>query len=289
MPKISLVVPTYNRPALLSRAISSVLRQSEADFEVVVVNDAGNKEAGDVVSGFRDARVEYVERSVNGGLAAARNTGIKAAKGQYVTLLDDDDELLPEFLGKMSRALTKANHPIGFAWCSIQVVKDTPEGEHPVRTKTWNPDTNDAEVAIGIGAGYGLTIHRNCFDEIGMFDESFRVLEDTEFLFRLATRFPFFVLPEVLVKIHEHGNSRLSKASPEKARALEIIMERNAKYLSQHKRLAAYYARKVGLIYYSLGNREQGRKFMRDSLYRNTMDLNSWRALVLHEVLRGGK
>src|SRR5258708_1168754 len=93
-PLFSVIVPTMGRPEALERAIASILVQTIDDFEIVVVNDGG----AELHERSKDPRIRVVQRGGSSGPAAARNRGIDAAVGRYVTFLDDDDRLLPERL-----------------------------------------------------------------------------------------------------------------------------------------------------------------------------------------------
>jgi glycosyltransferase involved in cell wall biosynthesis len=95
---VSVVLTTYNRSKLLSRAIDSVLAGNYANFELIVVDDASTDDTRQVVSQVRDSRVSYVRMPQNGGVLRARNRGFDMTSGDYVTMLDDDDELLPDAL-----------------------------------------------------------------------------------------------------------------------------------------------------------------------------------------------
>lgn len=90
-PVVSVIVPTYNRPQLLARALQSVLRQSYTDFEIIVVDDGSVASVSGVVAGCEDPRIRLIRHERNRGLPATRNTGIRAARGQYIAFLDDDD------------------------------------------------------------------------------------------------------------------------------------------------------------------------------------------------------
>ncbi len=103
MPQFSVIIPTYNREQLLTEAIRSVLDQTIEDFEIVVVNDGGN-----VPIVPDDPRIRVLTRA-NGGPASARNDGIRAAQGQYVTFLDDDDLYTPARLALGLKGMKGAN------------------------------------------------------------------------------------------------------------------------------------------------------------------------------------
>ena len=202
-PVFSIVITTHNRGHLLSRAIRSVLDQTFADFELLVVDDASTDSTGEIVKSFKDKRIRYVQRDQNGGVAATRNTGIGQARGQFVSFLDDDDEYLPEFLEQTHRVFHSAPETTGLSWCGTCVVEDTPQGELFLEDRgVWEPRFKDREQAYlsflrspGIGTNFGLTIRRTCFGTVGLFDESLRTAEDTDFLIRLIRqRIPFKIL-----------------------------------------------------------------------------------------------
>ena len=95
-PRVSVIVPTYQRSERLRRALASVLAQTVEVLEIIVVDDASDDGTPSVVASLADPRVRYLVHDENRGLAAARNTGFEASRGAYVTFLDDDDELPPQ-------------------------------------------------------------------------------------------------------------------------------------------------------------------------------------------------
>jgi glycosyltransferase involved in cell wall biosynthesis len=107
MPRISVVIPTYNRAEYLPQAIDSVLEQTVSDVEIIVVDDGSTDDTRDRVQAYGD-RVSYVH-TTNGGSAHARNVGMRAARGQYLTFLDSDDLYYPYTLELQSRVLDR--HP----------------------------------------------------------------------------------------------------------------------------------------------------------------------------------
>jgi glycosyltransferase involved in cell wall biosynthesis len=103
-PFFSVVIPVYNRANLLSETLQSVLLQTEQDFEIVVVDDGSDDDPETVVKALCDPRIGFI-RQDNGGGGKARNTGIDAAKGQFIAFLDSDDRFLPHHLATMRRLL----------------------------------------------------------------------------------------------------------------------------------------------------------------------------------------
>jgi len=97
-PLVSVILTTYNRAQLLPRAINSVLNQTYPNFELIIVNGGSTDNTEEVVKSFKDERIQYYKQKENKGMLADRNKGFDVAKGDYVAILDDDDELLPEAL-----------------------------------------------------------------------------------------------------------------------------------------------------------------------------------------------
>ena len=95
MPLVSVIVPTFQRPEFLQAALGSVLRQTVKDFEVLVVDDGSAMDLAPLVNALDDGRIRYLRHESNRGEAAARNTGIRGARGDYLAFLDDDDEWFP--------------------------------------------------------------------------------------------------------------------------------------------------------------------------------------------------
>ena len=116
MPKVSVVIPTRNRAAFLQAAIQSVLNQTFQDFEIIVVDDASADQTAQVIQSFTDPRINYIRHETNKGQGVTRNDGINQASGEYVALLDDDDEWLPEKLEKQVRLLDSSPSKVGLVY-----------------------------------------------------------------------------------------------------------------------------------------------------------------------------
>jgi GalNAc5-diNAcBac-PP-undecaprenol beta-1,3-glucosyltransferase len=97
-PLISIIIPTYNRAGTLKRTVDSILGQSWQDFEIVIVDDGSTDHTAEVLNGFRDERIKTVKHPVNKGVTAAKNTGLDTISGEWFTVVDSDDELVPDAL-----------------------------------------------------------------------------------------------------------------------------------------------------------------------------------------------
>src|SRR5688572_15780741 len=98
---VSIVIPTYNRAHLISRAIASVINQTFGEWELIIADDGSTDNTQEVVKGFlHDSRIRYYKKG-NSGAAESRNAGVKIASGNYVSFLDSDDEADPFWMEKM--------------------------------------------------------------------------------------------------------------------------------------------------------------------------------------------
>ena len=112
-PAVSVVIPCYNQGVFLPEAVESVLKQTMQDFEIIVINDGSTDEAGlDIVQNFPKTTVLH---QTNKGVSAARNAGIRAARGAYIIPLDADDKFAPDYLAKAAAILEK-NQEVGVVY-----------------------------------------------------------------------------------------------------------------------------------------------------------------------------
>ena len=111
MPKISVIIPTYNRAEKVVRAISSVLNQTFSDFEVIVIDDGSVDHTDKAVARLKGP-IKYLAHSANLGVSAARNTGIKHSNAPFIAFLDSDDHWLPEKLNVQMNLFETNSHTV---------------------------------------------------------------------------------------------------------------------------------------------------------------------------------
>jgi len=205
-PTVSVVIPTYNRAALIARSLQSVLNQSYQDFEVIVIDDGSTDETADVVAGFRDRRITYTRLANNTGAGAARNVGIQASKGKFLAFQDSDDEWLPKKLAKHMLMFEQGSPKLGVVYSDKQrILKNgtTRYHESPaiIPSRLVNPTTQFYQVfRLGIQS---TVMKRECLDAAGSFNEALPALEDLELFIRLSRQCDFCHIPEPLVKYYE--------------------------------------------------------------------------------------
>jgi glycosyltransferase involved in cell wall biosynthesis len=175
---ISVVIAVYNRPHLITDAVNSVLHQHGATFEIIIVNDGSTDTTGNVIDEIaaHNHLITAVHRP-NGGPAAARNTGVAASNGTWITFLDSDDTMATGRLATQLQTITPINQP------AVVIGKQTIEvapGVQPPPTTLLGLKGADSSHYIT-----GMVTSRSTFDAVGGFDEQFGLGEDLELLFRL--------------------------------------------------------------------------------------------------------
>ena len=179
-PLISVILNTYNRAALLPRAVESVLAQTHDDFELVVVDDGSSDRTPGVVAAFEDPRVRYV-RQHNAGLSAARNFGVASSSERYVTFLNDDDEVLPGWLEAFAAAISSSG--CGVACCGAEAV----DANHTV-IELYSPATSGHHSTTASACFTRAALPcRDVFDAIGGYAADLPCHHQTEFALRLVS------------------------------------------------------------------------------------------------------
>ena len=183
MPTISVIIPAYNQSQYLGEAIRSVLAQTYADFEILVVDDGSTDETRSVTSSFADSRVHYIYRT-NGGLSAARNTGIRHARGSFLTYLDSDDRFLPENVSVLLAAF-EMNPDLGLVAGQTVVVDELGHPLGEVSDRGFPQDTSELLLGNPVSVG-SMLLRREWQSRVGFFDENLRSYEDWDMWLRLA-------------------------------------------------------------------------------------------------------
>lgn len=176
MPRISVLIPTWNRERYLGRAIESVLEQSYRDFEIVVADDGSEDATAELVRRYAGVRYVYQPHR---GIPAARNLALEAANGELIAWLDSDDLYAPAKLEKQA-AYLDAHPECGIVFCLARCIPDTADLTDRQRRM--------AEVVGGRMRTCLPTacIRRDLFERYGRFDEKYAFGEDTEWVARIS-------------------------------------------------------------------------------------------------------
>lgn len=198
-PLVSVIVPTHNRPDMLATAISSILSQTMQSFEIIVVNDAGT-DVAPVLNQFQGkGKIRYIAHDVNCGLAAARNTGIRAATGKYIAYLDDDDTFYPNHLAMLTGFLEANDYRVAYTDANRALQQKTDNGFVTVKREVIYSRNFDYDaILVDNFIPVLCVIHeKECLSMSGMFDESLPRHEDWDLWIRMSRHERFAHLPTV--------------------------------------------------------------------------------------------
>ena len=218
---VTAVIPTYNYAHFLPRAIDSVLAQTHSGIECVVVNDGSTDDTAQVLARY-GSRIRAITQE-NRGLSAARNTGIAAATGELVAILDADDSWRPTKIAKQVAAI-EARPELGAVGCGGELIDS--DGQHIA----YLPYAQSISTADGSfvpaaqlravatrqfwvsGSGSGALIPKSTLDDVGVFDETLRAAEDWDLWLRIAAKYPIYNVADILVDICLHGTGSFRNA-----------------------------------------------------------------------------
>lgn len=216
--KVSVVIPSYGGGQYLQRCVDSVLNQTYTNIEVIVVDDNGVGTEHQISTACQmekyanDKRVKYVCHEVNKNGSAARNTGVNNSTGEYIALLDDDDEFLPEKIAKQVEDLSALDENYALVYCGMEIIVN---GESVGVSKKGMSGSVFYEVMMhkAVIGSSRLMVRRCVWDKLSGFDESFWRHQDWEFTARVA--YMHKVLNENFIGVRRHYLSRNSPKDPD--------------------------------------------------------------------------
>jgi glycosyltransferase involved in cell wall biosynthesis len=220
LPLVSVIIPTYNYGRFVTEAVDSALSQTYEKREVIVVDDGSTDDTRQILKPLLD-RIVYIHQ-VNQGLSAARNTGIKAAQGKLIALLDSDDVWHPRKLEVQVEYLLQ--HPEVDLVASEHFTDQRSEWP-ALHNANLSPTIYTLEDVLGTAhfAPSAALIRRTCLDEVGLFDVSLRCVEDRDMWVRLASRHRLAKLPLPLLWYRLHPQSLSNKAATMEATELRVL------------------------------------------------------------------
>ena len=196
-PLVSVIIPTFNRASMVVEAVDSVLAQSYHPLEIIVVDDGSTDDTEVRLAGYGE-RIKVIRRSLNRGVSAARNCGIRRSCGSYVALLDSDDLWLPDKIE-----------------CQVDFFLKQPEARICQTEEIWirrgkrvNPRRKHRKYSgyifphclpLCIVSPSAVMIKQELLSQVGLFDEQLPACEDYDLWLRIAAHYPIFLLEEPLI------------------------------------------------------------------------------------------
>lgn len=212
--KVSVIMPVYNREKYIGCAIESVLRQTYADFELLVIDDGSTDHTGEVVAACRDPRVKYFKRQ-HSGISAAMNHGLRVASGRYIARLDSDDIWLPEMLASQIGILEREPET-GVVYAKAQQIDEN--GNRMTEVRGREPHLPDDSLMSMLFEDFTCNItvvsRRHCLDLAGLFDTSLHGNEDWDMWLRVARHCTFKFNDKILAFFRSHAGNITKSSSP---------------------------------------------------------------------------
>ncbi|WP_102335499.1 glycosyltransferase family 2 protein [Salimicrobium jeotgali] len=211
---VSIVIPTYQRPLKLERAIDSALNQTFPNLEIIVVDDNNpgtleREETEALMQKYKEiSKVKYVKHKFNKNGSAARNTGFRHSTGDYIMFLDDDDEFLPNKAEAQINCLEERDDTWGACYTKYKRLKNGKLNTIGVESKEGNLYFEELCRNLFIQAGSNLMLTREAFEDIGGFDESFDRNQDIEFTVRLLKKYKLAYVNEMGLIHHMEPQKR---------------------------------------------------------------------------------
>ncbi len=202
MTAVSVIIPVFNRGEQVCRAIESVFEQTCSDYEIIVIDDASADNTQKRLREFK-SRIKLITHSENKGVSAARNSGIRVAKGDYIALLDSDDYWLPEKLQVQIDFFDKNPDAVICQPKEIWIRK----GKRVNPAKKHMKPSGDIfipSLKLCLVSPSAVMFKKSLLDEVGLFDEEFPVCEDYDLWLRISYKYPVHLIEQDLL-IKEGG------------------------------------------------------------------------------------
>lgn len=256
-PRVSVIIPTYNRAWCLPEAIDAVLGQTCQDFELIVVDDGSRDETPAVVSAYGPA-VRLLTQT-NRGVSAARNLGVRASRGRLLAFLDSDDLWLPDKLARQAALFD--THPEALICQTEETwirrgVRVNPRHRHR-KPSGW---IFEASLDLCLVSPSAVMMRRELFKTVGFFDETLPACEDYDLWLRVSARYPVHLIDAPLVvKRGGHADqlSRQHSLDRYRIQSLAKLLASGTLSTSQTRAAAAMLRKKCRI--YAAGCRKRGK------------------------------
>lgn len=203
MPRVSVIIPTFNRSEKVVRAVSSVLTQSFKDFEIIVVDDGSTDNTHEALSEYM-SKIHYIQHPDNMGVSAARNRGITSSIAPWIAFLDSDDYWLKEKLSVQMEFVDQNPHTVACQTEEIWI-KNGRRVNPKKRHKKPSGNIYAQSLKLCLVSPSSVIIKRSLFEEVGLFDETLPAAEDFDLWLRISCRYPIYLIDKGLI-VKEGGH-----------------------------------------------------------------------------------
>jgi len=267
MPRISVIITTFNRANFLKKAIESVLNQTYLDFELLILDNNSTDNTEEMVKSFNDERIRYIKHQPL-NISQARNLGVKEARGEHIGFLDDDDEWLGNKLESQLSVFEKGDSNLGlvyggFVWIDSQgreIKKHIPRLKGQILK-----DFLSQKDGL-IGSASNPLLRKEVIEELGGYNEKVITGEDWELYLRLSEKYDIDFSPEILLRIRCHFGRRLGDKLKGAANLEKMVLERYKDIFDQDPGLKSFYLQKIGGKLCRIGQGKEGREYIKQAI-----------------------
>lgn len=218
MPFFSVIIPLYNKEKFVENAVNSVLQQSFADFEIIIVEDCSTDKSREVVSKIQSNKIKILHHDKNKGLSASRNTGIKNATANYITFLDADDVWKPNYLEKINTLIQQFPEAKLYATNYEELYPNNlillpKNNSSNIEKDTIIFDFFQISLAQPLYCSCSLCVDKSVFEKVGLYDEKITFGEDIDFNIRANSSYKLAYSKEALVTYTMFSENQITNTS----------------------------------------------------------------------------
>jgi len=211
-PKISVVMPNYNRGAFLPEAIESILNQTFRDFEFIIIDDGSVDNSWEIIQKYseKDTRIRAFKNDKNYHIVYTRNRGISLSETDLIAFLDSDDVAMPERL-EIQLEFMKNNLDCGVCGSNFEIINEKSE---LTGHKKFPENDDDIKKSFFFFNPFGqntVIIRKRCFDEVGLYNDEYRNAEDLDMWMRIGSKYALHNIQKELVKYRVHRDNSIFK------------------------------------------------------------------------------
>jgi len=259
-PLFSVVIPAFNRASIIGKIIDAILKQSFANWQLIVVDDGSIDNTREVVHTFQDSRIQYFFQH-NAGVCAARNRGVQQATGMYIAFVDSDDYVSENWLADFSSAFNQNRYDV--VVCKRSLASDL------------------ADVANSFLAG-AFAIDKKIFEAVGGYDEKIRFGENTELKWRLEEAGARFGSIQDVNLVYDNTSNGGSVNRVNKLNSFLHISEKHHKLFSENKALAQRYYQVAGVDAFRIGRTKLANKLLWQGYTRKPQNIKALARVMLY-------
>jgi glycosyltransferase involved in cell wall biosynthesis len=290
IPEVSVIMPCYNHSRYLPESIESILGQSYGDLELIIADDCSSDNSVDVIESFkrRDKRIIGIYNKENKGASGSRNSAMTASKGNYVAFCDADDVWEKEKLRiQMNCMLNNRGYAAIHSDSTIIDGQGNPTGErfsslHQSKKRSGSL-FHELCIANFINIQTVL-LRRQCVNDVGLFEEDIKYVEDWIYWVKVANRFNFFYIDEPLgrYRVHEGStNKNIEGCTKNLIKGYNRILS-NFPDIPKKIRARIYY--ELGINHAALGEKVEARKYFLGSFKKDKLNLKSFLRYCSNQV-----